>query len=149
MVTNICRIESGDGNPHVASCAFPSESESMCIVGNAVRVAGIVASFTTRSQCEDVSGTQVSSVCASIEASDAGDVVTPYKVSVFQKICWQALNVLIPSHSFSACFISSHLLAERSIRSRAQQLHLQITQHEVYRNYSLGTWCLSHRLCRQ
>lgn len=37
---------------------------------------------------------------------------------MFQKICWQALNVLIPSQTFSACFISSHLLAEYSIRSR-------------------------------
>lgn len=86
-------------------------------------------------------------VCASSEASMLRGEVTPYKVSVFQKLCWQALNVLIPSQTFSACFISSHLLAEHSIRSRIQQLNIKLTQHEVYRTYSVGTWCLSHRLC--
>jgi hypothetical protein len=75
--------------------------------------------------------------------------VTPYKVSVFQKRCWQALNVLIPSQTFSACFVSSHLPADHSIRSRIQQLNIQLTQHEVYRTYSFSTWCISYRLCRQ
>lgn len=72
-------------------------------------------------------------------------VVTPYKVSVFQKICRQALNVLIPSQTFSACFISSHLLADIPF-ARIQQLNIQLTQHEVHRTYSFGTWCLSRRL---
>lgn len=141
-----CREWRSESTCRIWRLAF--REDIVCIVGNAARVAGIIASFRCRSQCEDVSGTQVSSVRASSEASDAGEMVTPYKVSVFQKICWQALNVLIPSQTFSACFIFSS--AGRTFHSFEDStlifgLH---TQHEVYRTYSFGTGCLSHRLCR-
>lgn len=58
-----CRVEGGDSNPHVASCARPCARQAVChrvrIVRNAVRVAGMVAPFKFRGQCGDVSGTQV------------------------------------------------------------------------------------------
>lgn len=68
---------------------------------------GITISFGFRYQCEGVSGIQVSLIRVSMEAREVGEMVTPYKVSVFQNMCWQALNVLIPSQIFSACLIIS------------------------------------------
>jgi hypothetical protein len=45
---------------HMSHLAPSFVGANACIVRNAVRVAGMVASFMFRSQCEDVSGTQVS-----------------------------------------------------------------------------------------
>jgi len=103
----VCRVESGDRNPRVASGTSSSDRKPVCVVKNAARMAGITSSFGFRNQCEDVSGNQVSSIRASVESSEAGEMVTPYKASVFQNMCWQALNVLIPSQTFSACLIIS------------------------------------------
>ena len=119
-----CRVEGGDAYPHVASCTIFLRANPWCIVRNAVRVAGMVASFMFRGSMRECLRNPgfVRFAQASKRVMLRG-VVTPYKVSVFQKICWQALNVLIPSHTLSACFISSHLLAEHSIRSDSTTKH--------------------------
>lgn len=143
----MCR--SGDANRRIHISHFaPSAQRAIRwrTVSNAGRVAGMVASFMFRRSMRGcLRNSRLVRLPQASKRVKSRGVFTPYKVSVFQKICRQALNVLILSQTFSACFISSHLLAE--FHSFADSIiKLKLTHHEIYRTYPFGTWCLSHRL---